>query len=240
MSEKSGRLFNKDRPVGPFLFPFLSLFFPLVDYLRRFLPFLFFTSTAFFTSMGLGGFFGRHADNVQHRCTQPTTTTAAAAMVNQVDAISSARSSSSNQSAHTSSVRSPSNSAVYTPQKPRFEQHADGTHTHCIRCMPTSKLSASLQNMASLLPSTKSFKIPLMGGSGNSEKKALEAIQKEREAINNELHRTPSDTTYLSDKWGTCHEVIGKGAFGVVRIVHKADPSGTGKGSCGKLYAVKV
>ncbi|KAI7879158.1 Pkinase-domain-containing protein [Lichtheimia hyalospora FSU 10163] len=181
--------------------------------------------------MGLGGFFGRHTENDPHRCATATTTTA-----NTVDHVSSARSSSSNQS---SSVRSPSHSAVYTPQKPRFEVHADGTHSHCIRCMPTSKLSASLQNMASLLPSTKSFKIPLMGSSANSEKKALEALQKEREAINNELHRTPSDTTCLSTKWGTCHEVIGKGAFGVVRIVHKADPSGNDKGSCGKLYAVK-
>lgn len=191
--------------------------------------------------MGLGGFFGRHAEN-DHKCTTQPTTNMTTCMVNQVDQVSSsARSSSSNQSARTSSVRSPNNCAVYTPQKPRFEQHADGTHSHCIRCMPTSKLSASLQSMASLLPSSKSFKIPLMGGSGNSEKKALEALQKEREAINNELHRTSSDTAYLSDKWGTCHEVIGKGAFGVVRIVHKADPSGSSdKGSCGKLYAVKV
>ncbi|KAJ8098736.1 kinase domain-containing protein [Lipomyces tetrasporus] len=40
----------------------------------------------------------------------------------------------------------------------------------------------------------------------------------------------------LVEKYGKCHEIIGKGAFGIVRISHKIDPK-NGKGE--KLYAVK-
>ncbi|KAK9430809.1 kinase domain-containing protein [Lipomyces doorenjongii] len=42
--------------------------------------------------------------------------------------------------------------------------------------------------------------------------------------------------TSLVEKYGKCHEIIGKGAFGIVRISHKIDPK-NGKGE--KLYAVK-
>ncbi|OZJ05445.1 hypothetical protein BZG36_01633 [Bifiguratus adelaidae] len=43
--------------------------------------------------------------------------------------------------------------------------------------------------------------------------------------------------TSFAEKWGTCQEVIGKGAFGVVRITHKVDASVPGSGE--RLYAVK-
>ncbi|KAK9237288.1 kinase domain-containing protein [Lipomyces kononenkoae] len=40
----------------------------------------------------------------------------------------------------------------------------------------------------------------------------------------------------LVEKYGKCHEIIGKGAFGIVRISHKIDPK---NGKSEKLYAVK-
>ncbi|KAI8136760.1 kinase-like domain-containing protein [Fennellomyces sp. T-0311] len=129
------------------------------------------------------------------------------------DSVTRTPSSSSNQSAHTISARS------QNTQQPRYLQHLDGTHTHCIRWTPPNKLSSSLQNLAVGLG--KGFKLPLRG-----EKKTPEAVQKERAAVNAELKRTADNDVCLSAKWGTCQEVIGKGAFGVVRIVHRADPSG--------------
>ncbi|KAI9497944.1 serine/threonine-protein kinase [Zychaea mexicana] len=94
--------------------------------------------------------------------------------------------------------------------------------------MPANKLSSSLHHLAAgLLPAAaKGFKIPALGSGGHHEKKTKEAVQKERAAVNAELKRAGNNDVCLSDKWGTCQEVIGKGAFGVVRIVHKADPSG--------------
>ncbi|OAD67353.1 hypothetical protein PHYBLDRAFT_13563, partial [Phycomyces blakesleeanus NRRL 1555(-)] len=47
-----------------------------------------------------------------------------------------------------------------------------------------------------------------------------------------------ASSSCLAQKWGTCHEVIGKGAFGIVRVAHKTDPSSPG-GKNEQLYAVK-
>ncbi|KAI8372716.1 kinase-like domain-containing protein [Radiomyces spectabilis] len=59
-----------------------------------------------------------------------------------------------------------------------------------------------------------------------------DAVHEERAAMDASLKRTPSYSC-LAQKWGTCQEVIGKGAFGVVRVAHKTE------GSTERLYAVK-
>ncbi|KAF7725663.1 serine/threonine-protein kinase HAL4/sat4 [Apophysomyces ossiformis] len=69
-----------------------------------------------------------------------------------------------------------------------------------------------------------------------ADKKVSTTVQEERDAVDATLNRTPSGST-LAEKWGTCQEVIGKGAFGVVRIVHKQDNTAPGTGE--QLYAVK-
>lgn len=45
----------------------------------------------------------------------------------------------------------------------------------------------------------------------------------------------PSSTASLVQKYGKCQEVVGRGAFGIVRIAHKADPESKAE----QLYAVK-
>lgn len=45
----------------------------------------------------------------------------------------------------------------------------------------------------------------------------------------------PNATSTLTEKYGKCHEVVGRGAFGIVRISHKKLPVGNGE----KLFAVK-
>jgi protein-serine/threonine kinase len=53
-------------------------------------------------------------------------------------------------------------------------------------------------------------------------------------AIKKDGSQTPSAT--LVEKYGRCQEIIGRGAFGVVRISHKADPTDA---SVEQLFAVK-
>ncbi|KAI9481697.1 MAG: kinase-like domain-containing protein [Benjaminiella poitrasii] len=60
----------------------------------------------------------------------------------------------------------------------------------------------------------------------------LVELQKEQDSLNSKLHR-PMEHLTLEQKWGTCHETIGKGTSGVVRIVHKME------GNTERLYAVK-
>ena len=171
-----------------------------------------------------------------------TVTSLPAATKTNVSRAASSCSSHTSQSIHTISAGGLIQSHHTQPNqphnndRPRFLINPDGvTHQHCIKCMPPSKLSASLQNLAAGLGGVamKGLKIPLVKGTGLDKKPCTsEAVQKERAAVNAELRRAPNDVC-LSEKWGTCHEVIGKGAFGVVRIVHKPDASGT-------EYAVKV
>ncbi|KAI7852969.1 kinase-like domain-containing protein [Circinella umbellata] len=151
----------------------------------------------------------------------------------------STSSSNTNRSIHTISAggmiqsHHTQSNQLNNNDRPRFLINPDGfTHQHYIKCMPPSKIASSLHHLAAGLSGVamKGLKIPLVKG---TDKKPCtsEAVQKERAAVNAELRRAPTDVC-LSEKWGTCHEVIGKGAFGIVRIVHKPDASGN-------EYAVK-
>ncbi|KAI8097632.1 kinase-like domain-containing protein [Halteromyces radiatus] len=62
------------------------------------------------------------------------------------------------------------------------------------------------------------------------------ALKDERAAIDATLRRMPS-THSFAQKWGSCQEIIGRGAFGVVRVAHKKDMSVPGSEE--RLYAVK-
>lgn len=109
----------------------------------------------------------------------------------------------------------------------RFAIHPDGSHTHSIKCMGPNRLTTSLHNLTHLLPA-KSLKLPSF-----REKKNAEELEKERTAVNSHLQRPITDACCVKSKWGTCHQVIGKGTFGIVRVVYKDDhPS--------DQYAVKV
>lgn len=112
----------------------------------------------------------------------------------------------------------------------RFVVYPDGSHTHSIKCMGPSRFTTSLHNLTHLLPS-KSLKLPSF-----REKKNAEELKKERTVVNAHLQRPIMDNCCVATKWGTCHQVIGKGTFGIVRVVYKGDhPS-----SPNDQYAVKV
>ncbi|KAF2484567.1 kinase domain-containing protein [Neohortaea acidophila] len=59
-------------------------------------------------------------------------------------------------------------------------------------------------------------------------------IEKERHA--KEKNGGPNATASLVQKYGKCQEIVGRGAFGIVRIAHKADPNDS---KHEQLYAVK-
>lgn len=114
--------------------------------------------------------------------------------------------------------------------QPRFQLLEDGTHRHYLVMPTVSKLTSSLNGLTGLFHNSKAshFKLPQWGA---KEEDTLHVVDDKK------LSKTTSDVS-LAAKWGTCQEIIGKGAFGVVRIAHKVDPSVPGTGE--RLYAVKV
>ena len=64
----------------------------------------------------------------------------------------------------------------------------------------------------------------------------VDTLKKEKDGI--AADRKPGGahvTTSLVEKYGKCQEVVGRGAFGIVRITHKKAENGGGE----KLFAVK-
>ena len=64
----------------------------------------------------------------------------------------------------------------------------------------------------------------------------VDQIKSERNRVASEQRGGPNATATLVQKYGKCHEIVGRGAFGIVRIAHKADPANSKQE---QLYAVK-
>lgn len=125
----------------------------------------------------------------------------------------------------------------------RFDYHEkDGTHAHHLR---KAKREEKLKNMLK----------DMLGGRAKREEEERKAEEEEAHALSlvtswvdqahkdeeteatkiakaKDHHQNPS----LLEKYGRCQEIIGRGAFGIVRIAHKPDPEHQGKE---KLHAVK-
>ncbi|CAB10142.1 Serine/threonine-protein kinase hal4 [Schizosaccharomyces pombe] len=136
--------------------------------------------------------------------------------------------------ANSSSTSNPS-SAKWS----RFTVYDDASHTHQLRpARRQEKLGKMLKDFLA----------------GNSKKREEERIAKEAADAQHQLSLVQSwingygqekladkkDPAKVSasfvEKYGRCQEVIGRGAFGVVRIAHKVDPQNSGSET---LYAVK-
>ncbi|CAJ2506343.1 Uu.00g004730.m01.CDS01 [Anthostomella pinea] len=61
----------------------------------------------------------------------------------------------------------------------------------------------------------------------------VDTLQEEKEMLANDRKGTANQSITLVEKYGKCHEVVGRGAFGIVRISHKKIETGE------KLFAVK-
>ncbi|KAJ5193801.1 hypothetical protein N7472_006267 [Penicillium cf. griseofulvum] len=64
----------------------------------------------------------------------------------------------------------------------------------------------------------------------------IDQFKTERDKLATDKKGGPNATASLVDKYGKCQEIVGRGAFGIVRISHKVDPQDS---KCEQLYAVK-
>jgi protein-serine/threonine kinase len=140
----------------------------------------------------------------------------------------------------TSLTRQKTNSTVGTTGDPknaasqRFVVNKDGTHEHHLRSAKRQeKLSGMLRDW---LGGKKKDDGPgeppsLMSGWVDQWRS-----EKDKISVDKDKKGGPNATATLVEKYGKCQEVIGRGAFGIVRISHKIDPK---NGHQEQLYAVK-
>ncbi|WEW56480.1 serine/threonine-protein kinase HAL4/sat4 [Emydomyces testavorans] len=116
----------------------------------------------------------------------------------------------------------------------RFEILADGTHVHYLKSTKRQeKLSSMLRDM--------------LGGGKKKDDHVedqqlslmstwVDQLKTERDKLAADKKGGPNSTASLVDKYGKCQEIVGRGAFGIVRISHKIDPKDS---KTEQLYAVK-
>lgn len=116
----------------------------------------------------------------------------------------------------------------------RFELLDDGTHRHHLKSTKRQeKLSGLLRDM--------------LGGGKRKDEQAddqqlslmsswVDQLKIERDRLAQDKKGGPNATASLVDKYGKCQEIVGRGAFGIVRISHKVDPKDS---RVEQLYAVK-
>jgi len=123
----------------------------------------------------------------------------------------------------------------------RFEIFENGVdHVHHLRAARRQeKLSTMLQ---SWLGGGQKKKEEVAAGAAEHTKDQLSLLHswvdqwKTEKIAHIKKDASGNATGTLVEKYGRCHEVIGRGAFGVVRISHKADPKDS---SIEQLFAVK-
>ena len=113
----------------------------------------------------------------------------------------------------------------------RFEQYEDGTHAHYLKSVKRQeKLSGMLKDL-------------MLGRKKHDGEEQLSLVSNwvdqlrlEKDHLAKDSRNGPNATANLVEKYGKCQEIVGRGAFGIVRISHKQDPE---KPNGESLYAVK-
>ncbi|KAL1972054.1 hypothetical protein VTN31DRAFT_7273 [Thermomyces dupontii] len=130
--------------------------------------------------------------------------------------------------------RSKSRNKDKEPPK-RFEILPDGTHVHHLRSAKRQeKLTDLLRD--------------ILGGGRKKEDRGddhqqlslvsnwVDQLKSERDKLAQDKKGGPNANQSLVEKYGKCQEIVGRGAFGIVRISHKVDPNNSRQE---QLYAVK-
>ena len=117
----------------------------------------------------------------------------------------------------------------------RFEIMSDGSHEHHL------KSAKRQEKLSDLLRDMLGGKKKEDHGAGEEQQLSLastwvDQLKIEREKLASEKKGGPNATHTLVEKYGKCQEVVGRGAFGIVRISHKTDPNDS---KSEQLYAVK-
>jgi len=125
-----------------------------------------------------------------------------------------------------------SDTSVTTPQ--RFIMHPDSTHEHNLRSAKRQeKLSGMLRD---LLVGKKRDDHAAEPDRLSLMSSWVDQLRTEKDKLASDKKGGPNSTVTLVEKYGKCQEIIGRGAFGIVRISHKIDPK---NGRSEQLYAVK-
>ncbi|MCJ1354337.1 MAG: serine/threonine-protein kinase HAL4/sat4 [Icmadophila ericetorum] len=119
------------------------------------------------------------------------------------------------------------------PGHRRFEVLPDGSHEHHLKSAKRQeKLSSILRDMIGGRKKedhAEDAGLSLMSS-------WVDQLKNEREKLALDAKSGPNASKSLVEKYGKCQEVVGRGAFGVVRISHKTDPKDS---KVEQLYAVK-
>jgi protein-serine/threonine kinase len=121
-------------------------------------------------------------------------------------------------------------------QHKRFELQDDGTHAHYLK---SAKRQEKLSDMLSSMLGGGKKKEADVGDSHQQlslMSSWVDQLKSERESLASDKKGGPNATAGLVEKYGKCHEIVGRGAFGIVRISHKPDPKDA---RAELLYAVK-
>ncbi|RMZ80525.1 hypothetical protein DV737_g2920, partial [Chaetothyriales sp. CBS 132003] len=135
-----------------------------------------------------------------------------------------------------SSVRKPSDSRVDKDAKDasatfkRYEVFEDGTHAHYLK---SAKRQETLSDMLHNMLSGKKKEDREDGASLSLMSSWVDQLRSEKDTLATDKKGGPNHTENLVQKYGKCQEIVGRGAFGIVRISHKQE------GNHELLYAVK-
>jgi protein-serine/threonine kinase len=128
--------------------------------------------------------------------------------------------------------RTPNGAIENGVQHKRFEVYDDGSHAHFLKSTKRQeKLTGMLRDMlgGKKKEHDGDQQLSLMSS-------WIDQLRSEKDNLASEKKGGPHATANLVDKYGECQEVVGRGAFGIVRISHKQDPTNANHEL---LYAVK-
>lgn len=117
----------------------------------------------------------------------------------------------------------------------RFDVLPDGTHEHMLKSAKRQeRLSDMLRDM--LGGKKKDHDGPVEDQQLSLMSTWVDQLKNERDRLASDKKGGPNATATLVQKYGKCQEIVGRGAFGIVRISHKTDPKDSKNE---QLYAVK-
>ncbi|KAK2628647.1 hypothetical protein QTJ16_001750 [Diplocarpon rosae] len=125
--------------------------------------------------------------------------------------------------------------AATATQRFVLNPESKGGHEHFLKsARRQEKLSDMLRNVMG-----GKVKAPEQAPEGEQQLSLMSSwvdqLKNERESLVAEKKGGPNTTASLVEKYGKCQEIVGRGAFGIVRISHKRTEDGSGE----QLYAVK-
>jgi protein-serine/threonine kinase len=126
----------------------------------------------------------------------------------------------------------PTKSSKEAPQK-RFvlNPEAQGGHEHHL------KSSRRQEKLTDMIKSFLGGRKPEQGPDHDLSLVSnwVDNLRKEKDRVSSDKKTPANPSATLAEKYGKCQEIVGRGAFGIVRISHKKLENGMGE----KLYAVK-